>query len=80
MITKITVTDNKQDKYLYDNEVKILLSMLNNDIKKNEIKNKFYYIVKTGNNTAKIKISKIIPKLIFFKDYKTLTILNIKYN
>ena len=80
MIKKISVTDNDKEKYLYDNEKNILLSMLNNNQLKREVKNKCYYIVKIGVNTAKIKISKITPKFIFFKDYKTLTILNIKYN
>ena len=54
--------------------------MINNGEKKREQNNKFFYIVKTGKNTATVKISKIEKMFIFFKKYKTLTIVKIKYS
>jgi hypothetical protein len=78
MITRIIVIDN--DRYLYEYETKILLRMLNNGINNLEAGDKKFCISKTGTNTRTIKIYKIIPKLIFFKNYKLVTTLKIKYN
>ena len=78
MITKIIVIDN--DRYLYNEERKILLKMLNNGMNILEAGDKKFFISKTGFNTRTVKIYKITTKLIFFKNYKLLTTLKIKYN
>jgi hypothetical protein len=80
MIKKISVTDNDKEKYLYENEKNVLLSMLNNNELKREVKNKCFKIVKIGTNTATVKIYKVTDKFFFLKDYILLTTLNIKYN
>jgi len=80
MIKKINVSNKDKTHYLYDNETKLLLKMLNNGISTLHIKDKCYNITKTGNNTAIVKISKVTTTLIFFKNYKLLTTLKIKYN
>ena len=80
MITKIIITNKDKDHYLYNDETKILLRMLNNGINNLESGDKKFCISKTGTNARTIKIYKIIPKLIFFKTYKLLTTLKIKHN
>lgn len=79
MIKKIDVSNKDKTHYLYDNETKILLKMLNNGINTFDIKDKCFDITKTGNNNAIVKISKVTTTLIFFKNYKLLTTLKIKY-
>jgi len=80
MIKKITITNKNKDHYLYDDENKILLKMLNNGISTLHVLNKCFNITKTGNNNATVKISKVTTTLIFFKTYKVKTTLKIKYN
>lgn len=80
MITKINVINKDQDHYLYNDETKILLKMLNNGMNILEAGDKKFFISKTGSNTRTVKIYKITTKLIFFKNYKLLTTLKIKYN
>jgi hypothetical protein len=79
MIKTINVINKSKENYLYDNETKILLKMLNNGIEKLIIKDKCFNIKKTGNNTAIVNITKI-KTIIFFKTYNVLTTLKIKYN
>jgi hypothetical protein len=69
MIKTINVISNDATKYLYENEKNILLKMLNNNISILHVKDKFFDIKKTENNTAKIQISKVKTTLIFFKNY-----------
>jgi hypothetical protein len=78
MIKTIIVIDN--DRYLYNDETKILLKMINNGLSILYVKNKKFDIIKNGNNTATIKISKVEKKFFFFNEYKLLTTLKIKYN
>jgi len=80
MIKKIDVSNKDKTHYLYDNEKNILLKMLNNGVSPLHIKDKCFDITKTGNNTAIVKISKVTTTMIFFKNYKLLTTLKIKYN
>jgi len=79
MIKKIDVSNKDKTHYLYDNETKLLLKMLNSGINTLHIKDKCYSITKTGNNTAIVKISKVKTTMIFFKNYKLLTTLKINY-
>jgi hypothetical protein len=80
MITKITITNKDKEHYLYNDETKILLKMLNNGISILHVLDKCFVIKKTGSNTATIKISKVKTTLIFFKTYNLKTTLKIKYN
>ncbi len=76
MIKKIEIISTGKDKYLYENEVKILLKMLNDNIKKLQIKNKIFAIDVKENKKANIRIYKT-QYIIFFK---LVTELKIKYS
>jgi len=76
----IEITSKGKDKYLYPAEINILQNMLKNNIHLKEVNNKLFYILKTGNKTATVKISKISKMFFIFKKYKTLTIVKIKYS
>lgn len=76
MIKKIEVLSTGKNKYLYENEVKILLNMLNKNVKKMEILNKTFVVNIQKNNTAIVKIYKIQ----YFIFVKLLTELKIKYS
>jgi hypothetical protein len=75
MIKKIEIISTGKNKYLYENEVKILLKMLNNNIKKLQIKNKIFAIDVKENKTANVRIYKI--QYVIFN--KLVTELKIKY-
>lgn len=80
MITKITVINKDKEHYLYNDEEKILLKMLNNGISILHVLNKCFVIKKGGKNIATVKISKVKTTLIFFKTYNLKSTLKIKYN
>jgi len=80
MITKITITNKSKEHYLYNDEEKILLKMLNNGISILHVLDKCFIIKKASKNTATVKISKVKTTLIFFKTYKLKSTLKIKYN
>jgi len=80
MIKKITVINKNKEHYLYNDEEKILLKMLNNGISILHVLDKCFVIKKGGKNTATVKISKVKTTLIFFKTYNLKTTLKIKYN
>ena len=79
MITKITITNKDKEHYLYNDETKILLKMLNNGISILHVLDKCFVIKKTGNNTATVKISKVKTTMIFFKTYNLKSTLKISY-
>ena len=79
MITKITITNKDKEHYLYNDETKILLKMLNTGISILHVLDKCFVIKKTGNNTATVKISKVKTTMIFFKTYNLKSTLKISY-
>jgi hypothetical protein len=80
MIKTISIINKNKEHYLYNDEEKILLKMLNNGISILHVLDKCFIIKKGGKNTATVKISKVKTTLIFFKTYNLKTTLKIKYN
>ena len=80
MIKKIEVISAGFNKYLYENEVKILLKMLNNNINTLETNSKIFKITKQKNNFAIVKIYKLKKILFVYLSNKLVTDLKIKYS
>jgi len=80
MIKTITIINKTKEDYLYSDETKILLKMLNNNIIKNETRNKRIVILNKEKNTALIRIYKITHEFFFLKKYKLLNSFYIKYS
>ena len=80
MIKKIEIISTGENKYLYENEVKILLKMLNNNINTLEINSKIFKITKQKNNFAIVKIYKLKKILFVYLSNKLVTELKIKYS
>jgi len=79
MIKTISIINKSKEHYLYNDEEKILLKMLNNGISILHVLDKCFVIKKGGKNTATVKISKVKTTLIFFKTYKLKSTLKINY-
>ena len=80
MIKKIEVISTGTNKYLYENEVKIILEMINNFIVKKQIGNKIFMVSIRKNKTANVSIYKIQKIWFVNVNYKLLTSLKIKFN
>ena len=79
MIKKIEIISTGKNKYLYENEEKILLKMLNNNINTLETNSKIFKITKQKNNIAIVKIYKLKKILFVYLSNKLVTELKIKY-
>lgn len=85
-ISRIIVTSKKNTglQVLKDRltitEKKILIHMLNTGLNKGQVRNKVFYISKTGNNTAEVIIGTITKSIILGKKETVKQRVKIKYS
>lgn len=61
-------------------EKKVLIAMLNSELKEGQVRNKVFYINKTGSNTADVMIGTITKSIILGKNEIVKQKVKIKYS
>ena len=85
-ISKITVTSKKEsggqilNDRLTPTEKKILIYMLNADMKEGSVRNKVFKITKTGKNTATVIVGTITKSIVLGRKELTKFKVQIKYS